>query len=192
MKKFILSLLFATLAPLLGLRAEMPGSETLLLGGANVQTELGLSPRQCRKIDLLRSEYRAAIQPLLLKDNASSAKALEILTTEFDAKSLALLTPSQRVALEKIQFKMLGPWILHDPSAQSKLGLSEQQKQKIASVAAKTNALNAKLSQKVLDGKITPATRINELRAYRLKQSLKLTKTLTPEQKVLFQKLGAS
>ncbi len=190
MKKFILCVLATAALSSGAAQADLPGSETLLLGGVNVRTELALSPKQCKELDRLRSEYRLASQPLLAKVDAESAKALAKTTEKFDAKSLAVLTPSQRAALTKVQFKMLGPWVLHDPATQQKLGLTENQKQQIAVVAAKTEALNAKLSKKVLDGKITPATRMNELRAYRLKQSIKLEKSLTLEQKAAFQKMG--
>lgn len=182
MKKFILIFLCGISLLVSSLHAASTGSQTLLLQGEQLRQELTLTKKQCNALDQLRADYRKEIQPFLAQADAKAANMLDSTTQKFDKKALSILSPAQKTKLKQLEYKILGPWILHTPSVQEQLSLTNRQKQQVAHVATKmTNYTNC-LNKKVAAGKMTPADRLNKLRIYRLQQGQVLEKILMPQQ----------
>ena len=182
MKKFTLILLCGISLLVSSLHAASTGSQTLLLQGEQLRQELALTKKQCNALDQLRTDYRKEIQPFLAQADAKAANMLDSATQKFDKKALSILSPAKKTKLKQLEYKILGPWILHTPAVQEQLSLTPCQKKQVAKVATKmTNYTNC-LNKKVAAGKMTPADRLNKLRIYRLQQGELLEKILMPQQ----------
>jgi hypothetical protein len=171
--------------------AETPGSATLFLSGENVRKELRISPSQARALDRLRTELRGEIQPFLEGRNAASASVISASIQAYDQKALAILTPTQRQNLRRIEARVLGPWLLHSPSVQTQLNLSEDQIRRINGIAERVERHNQRMHQRVERGRLTQPQRLESVRSYRLQQNPKLLGILTPEQLAAFQALSS-
>jgi hypothetical protein len=196
MKKLLPSLLLTAAIVLAAgnqpARADAPGSHLLLLSGANARQEIGLSASQQTSLDRLIGQYRQEIAPLMGRRDAQSAAMIEASTRAFDNRARAVLTPEQQSRLLQVEAKTLGPWVLHSPSVQEQLVLTDGQIARINAIAEKTQARNSELHRQVDAGKITPQERINKMRVFRLGQHRSLERILTPEQLATLRSLADS
>lgn len=170
--------------------ALTPGSTTLFLAGENVRQEVGITPTQARALDRLRRELREEIRPFCEARNAAAASMIAASVQTYDEKALALLTPAQRQKLRRVEARALGPWLLHSPSVQTELNLSDSQVRRIEAIAQRVERYNQRQHRRVDRGRITPAARLHLVREYRLSQNPKLLSILTPEQLQAFQALS--
>lgn len=169
-----------------------PGSHLLFLTGENVQRELALTPSQKKSISRLEAEYRQEVEPFLKRADAQAATMLKASTRAFDQRARDLLTDLQLSRLYEVEAKALGPWILHAPAVQKQLGLTNRQIAQVNRIADKTEEYNQKLHAEVTDGNLTKEQRIQKMREFRLRESRKLEKVLTTDQRKALQKLAQS
>jgi hypothetical protein len=168
--------------------SENPGSLVLLLGSDSVRQELQVSTQQAAILDSLRQEYRQQAQSLVNKaptnpeEAGNSVLALNALDDRFNRRALAVLNPSQQERLRAIEHTVAGGLMLRAPSVQESLNLTPSQIRKIDSLWQKLENTNRRLTQQAETGKITPARRLNMLRAERQKTAAGMEAVLNPQQ----------
>jgi hypothetical protein len=176
--------IFATIAAV-----EHPGSLPILLGVDKVRTELKLDSLQRALLDSLRAEYKSAARkltnpmPVSTLERTAAEKKLLQLNERFNRRALSMLSDDQRAKLVGIERRLLGPTMVYTPSIQAKLGLSEQQKEKVESIRRQGLAYVGKINRKFEAGKIGPQQRIQLLKNRRAKQNSEILQVLTPEQR---------
>jgi hypothetical protein len=168
---------------------ENPGSLPILLGVDKVRAELKLDSLQRALLDSLRAEYKSAARkltnpmPVSVQERAAGEKKLRQLNQRFNQRALSMLSDDQRAKLVGIERRLLGPTMVYTPSVQAKLGLTEQQKQKVESIRQQGLAYVGKINRKFEAGKIGQQQRVQLLKNRRTKQSSEILKVLTPEQR---------
>jgi Spy/CpxP family protein refolding chaperone len=168
--------------------SKTPGSSAILLGVDSVQKELKLTSLQRAVLNDIRNEYRDASRDITAKVTAgqqTKAKGLanlEALTAGSDRRALRVLNDDQKKRLEEIRHQILGGYMLLSPALQTKLGLSEAQKTKIAKIEARSEKNIAAANAAFEAGKISYYQRIVNLRNNRLDRSEELIDVLTPPQ----------
>jgi hypothetical protein len=174
---------------------EHPGSLPILLGVDKVRTELKLDSLQRALLDSLRAEYRSAARkltnpmPVSAQERAAAAKKLLQVNERFNRRALSMLSGDQRAKLLGIERRLLGATMVYTPSVQTKLGLTEEQKQKVEAIRQQGLAYVGKINRKFGAGKIGQQQRIQLLRNRRTKQSAEILQVLTPEQRNAVQAL---
>jgi hypothetical protein len=193
MKKLTTILLFGScmfLAGALDARADAPGSHLMLLSGENAQREIGLTPSQRKAIERLVADYRKEVAPFHARKDSQSAAMIEASMRAFDNRARGLLSTEQRTKLYVVEAKTLGPWILHSPSVQEQLLLSDSQISRINRVLERAAAYNTKLFKEVDAGKLTNAQRIEKMREFRVRESRSLERILNSSQREQFRKMA--
>ncbi len=79
--------------------------------------------------------------------------------------------------------------MVYTPSVQAKLGLTEQQKQKVESIRREGVAYVGKINRKFEAGKIGQQQRVLLLKSRRTRQSAEILQVLTPKQREVVQVL---
>ena len=183
--------LWATTAPV-----DHPGSLPILLGVERVRAELRLDSLQRALLDSLRGEYRSAARkltnplPQTAPDRAVAHAKLLRLNEQFNRRSLSILNPTQRARLSAIEAKFLGATLLYSPAVQTKLKLTDQQKQRIEAIRQKGLVYVGKVNRKFEEGKISQQARLQLLRSRRMAQGAEMLRLLTPEQRDAVLALG--
>lgn len=173
---------------------ENPGSLPILISLDHVGKELHLKSLQRSVIAGLRNDYRAAAMKITEAERESSSDTAQLqmqldhLTTTYNERVLALLNPHQRQRLREIERQVLGGTILTTPSEQQFLGLTEEQKKKIALLAEDDHKKAASINLKAKQGKLNYHRQIMALRKNRLKHANAMLKVLTPAQFVTWKK----
>ena len=176
--------LWATTAPV-----DHPGSLPILLGVERVRAELRLDSLQRALLDSLRGEYRSAARkltnplPQTAPDRAVAHAKLLRLNEQFNRRALSILNPTQRAKLSAIEAKFLGATLLYSPAVQTKLKLTDQQKQRIEAIRQKGLVYVGKVNRKFEEGKISQQARLQLLRSRRMAQGAEMLRLLTPEQR---------
>lgn len=164
-----------------------PGSLVLLLGGDNVREALGVTAKQERSLDALRSEFRdQAREAVGGAGGAARAEKLSKVTAAYDAKALSVLSAEQRSKLRMIEAQAVGPWALTATGVQNTLGLSPAQRAQIAEIAVRMDARVDLANQRARDGEISYARRVSELRAARKSLGRDIDSVLTPAQRAQY------
>jgi hypothetical protein len=183
--------LWATTAPV-----DHPGSLPILLGVERVRAELRLDSLQRALLDSLRGEYRSAARkltnplPQTAPDRAVAHAKLLRLNEQFNRRALSILNPTQRAKLSAIEAKFLGATLLYSPAVQTKLKLTDQQKQRIEAIRQKGLVYVGKVNRKFEEGKISQQARLQLLRSRRMAQGAEMLRLLTPEQRDAVLALG--
>lgn len=185
------------------------GSEALgLLQQAEVQKDLGLSEEQVRKIRDLQSGSQADMQREiqdLITQSGGMPGANEQFQKQFRDKVTAiqtkaskaaegLLTLDQLTRLKAIRLKRLGPVQLDHPAMAQRLGLSQEQQEKLKSLRTafleKLKAEMAAMNQAPPENR---KARMEEMqkKSKEIQKSLEedMLKVLTPVQRKRFEKL---
>jgi len=175
--------------------ASFPGSVPILLGYDSIRKDLSLSRSQCTALDRLRSSYKSdaravtARSPQTAVEKNAANTAIESLNAKYNARALALLTPAQTLRLDQIGHQTLGAWMLFLPRIQDSLHLADGQKALISKIEASGKTFVNDLNHDFEDGKISLQERLEKLRHWRNKESKKLMRLLTPEQRRSLQSL---
>jgi hypothetical protein len=168
---------------------DHPGSIPILLGLDPVRQYLQLTPVQCGLLDALRSDYKSQAQNITAigmdgQDAAlRSGWDLEDLRARFNARSLAVLNPSQQDGLRQIERQMLGGSLLTSPSEQKLLGLTADQQSSIAAISKADQANAASINAQFNAGKISSFRRDINLRRNQQQTSKQMLATLTDKQR---------
>ena len=187
----------AAALPVFGTTAavEHPGSLPILLGVDKVRAELKLDSLQRALLDSLRAEYRSAARrltspmPVSPQERDVAGKKLLQLNERFNQRALSILSVDQRAKLVGIEHRLLGATMVYAPSVQAKLGLTEQQKQKVESIRREGVAYVGKINRKFEAGKIGQQQRVLLLKSRRTRQSAEILQVLTPKQRDVVQVL---
>ncbi len=192
MKSTLLTLLVALSFGLSAGRASdatFPGSAPILLGNDAVRKELALSRSQCAALDSIRSQYKTDARAVTTRYPQSAAEkgaanaTIESLNAKYNARALAVLTPAQSQRLDQIGHQTLGGWMLFLPRIQDAIGLGADKKALIAKIEGSGKVLINSVNRDFEDGKISLQERLDRLRSWRIKESKKLMRILTPEQR---------
>jgi len=179
----------------LNLASDHPGSLPILIGNEAVRKELHLSSLQLALLKSLRGEYQDSVRKLthpMPKTEAELAvaeKEFFAVSVRFNNRALSVMNPSQRKRILEIEHQVLGATSLMNSSVQSKLQLTEQQKQKIESIRKKGMGYVGKVNRKFSEDRINADERLDLLRKHRISESKSLLKILTPEQRTAFDQL---
>jgi len=169
--------------------ASFPGSVPVLLGNDAVRKDLSLTRSQRAALDGLRSQYKAdarsvtARHPQSAVERAAANATLEKLNAEYNARALAVLTPPQAQRLDQIAHQTLGGWMLFVPRIQDSLKLSAEQKALVKKIQSEGKATLDEVNKEFEEGKVSLQERLDQLRAWRIKESKKLMRLLTPVQR---------
>ena len=187
----------AAALPVFGTTAavEHPGSLPILLGIDKVRAQLKLDSLQRALLDSLRAEYKSAARrltspmPVSPQERDVAGKKLLQLNERFNQRALSILSVDQRAKLVGIERRLLGATMVYTPSVQAKLGLTEQQKQKVESIRREGVAYVGKINRKFEAGKIGQQQRVLLLKSRRTRQSAEILQVLTPKQREVVQVL---
>ena len=187
----------AAALPVFGTTAavEHPGSLPILLGIDKVRAQLKLDSLQRALLDSLRAEYRSAARrltspmPVSPQERDVAGKKLLQLNERFNQRALSILSVDQRAKVVGIERRLLGATMVYTPSVQAKLGLTEQQKQKVESIRREGLAYVGKINRKFEAGKIGQQQRVLLLKSRRTRQSAEILQVLTPKQRDVVQVL---
>jgi hypothetical protein len=190
--------LCAAASPLLATTAavEHPGALPVLLGLDSVRTELKLDSLQRAVLDSLRDEYKSAVRkltnplPATPEQRVAAEKQLVGINERFNKRALSALSDGQRKRLQEVEHQILGATKLYSPSVQSKIALTDQQKQAIEAIRLKGLAYVGQVNHQFEDGQISFQDRLGLLRSRRVSQGTALFKVLTPAQRSAFLALG--
>lgn len=172
---------------------EHLGAVPVLLGLDSVRKELGLSQNQCLKLDKIRADFKADVRlittaaPVSATEKKAANSTVKDLLAQYNDKAVAVLTPSQNERLVQIEHQTLGGSVLFLPGLQKQLGLSQGQIAAIDKIHAEGEAFSSRVTASFENGDITLPERLETLKSYRLKQSAKVLRILTPEQRKTFE-----
>jgi hypothetical protein len=124
------------------------------------------------------------------QERTAAQKKFLQLNDRFNRRALSMLSEDQRAKLVGIERRLLGPTMVYTPSVQAKLGLTEQQRQKVESIRQQGLAYVGKINRKFQAGKIGQQQRLQLLKNRRTKQSSEILQVLTPEQRSAVQALA--
>lgn len=176
--------LWATTAPV-----NHPGSLPILLGVDRVSAELKLDSLQRALLDSLRGEYKSAARkltnplPQTAQERAVAQAKLLRLNEQFNRRALSILNLAQRAKLSAIEARFLGATVLYAPAVQTRLKLTDDQKQQIEAIRQKGVAYVGKVNRKFQEGKISQQRRLQLLRSRRMAQGGEMLRLLTPDQR---------
>lgn len=179
--------------PLLAAPTEHPGSVPVLLGLDSVRKELGLTRGQCAKLDKIRADFKAdahlitARPPSTPVEKNAANSTVKALVAKYNERAIAVLTPPQHERLVQIARQTLGGVMLFLPGEQKQLGLSAAQTAALEKIRADGEGFANRITSSFEKGGVTLPERLATLRDYRLKQSAKCLRVLSPAQQKAFQ-----
>lgn len=169
--------------------SDSPASLAVLLGLDGVRQELRISPAQCGLLDSLRSDYKKQAKNIMMIGEADQDAALRSdwdvrsLRKQYNARSLAVLTPDQQQRLLEIQRQMLGGSLLSSVTEQKLLGLSTSQQQQLSALSSSSQAQATSVNAQAKAGQISSFRKGIELRRIQRQTSDQMIAVLTPDQK---------
>jgi Spy/CpxP family protein refolding chaperone len=188
-----LALIFAVCPLHAASSPEHPGSVPVLLGLDSIRKELGLTKSQCQKLDKIRADFKADVRMVTTRTPAGPVEkkaantTVKTLISRYNEKAVAVLTPAQHARLVQIEFQKLGGLMVFLPGVQKNLGLSADQVAALDRIRSEGETFSSAVTRSFEDGKLTIQERLDALRKYRLKQSSKAVRVLTPGQQKSFQ-----
>lgn len=136
------------------------GPELTLLSRAEVQTELGLDPKQIQKIEALAAGFRSNAQRAAKGSADGSPEAavahLDEEVAAYNRELARLLTAAQRRRVREIQIQMVGNVALLEPPVRQRLGLGAAEAAKLDEVARENVAQVKELRRSLALGEISP------------------------------------
>lgn len=181
--------------PLLASATEHPGSVPVLLGLDSVKKELGLTKVQCSKLEKIRSDFKADARLITTRNPSTTVEktaantTVKALVAKYNEKAVSVLTPQQHERLLQIERQNLGGLVLFLPAEQKQLGLSAGQIAALGKIRSDGEAFASKVTSSFEKGDVTLSERLATLRNYRLKQSARCLRVLTPAQHKAFESL---
>jgi hypothetical protein len=167
---------------------DYPGSVTILMEISTVRKDLGLSPVQGAKLNVLRHDLKAKAKALAKNTGTLNAAGLTsdqrlfALIDRNNAKALALLTPAQFARFHQIQNQILGYTMLVSPKIQKELRFTPKQTALVEAVRVRGLEFVAQANRSFEEGTMSRLKRVEVLRNYRIEQAAEMKKILTPAQ----------
>ena len=181
--------------PLLAAPTEHPGSVPVLLGLDSVRKELGLTKIQRAKLDQIRADFKAdarlitARTPSTPVEKSAANATVKALLAKYNERAIAVLTTAQHERLVQIGRQTLGGVMLFLPGEQKQLGLYAAQTAALEKIRTDGEVFASRLTGSFEKGDVTLPERLTALRNYRLKQSARCLRVLSPAQGKAFQSL---
>lgn len=110
------------------------GGEALLLTQASVQKELKLNDDQTKRVTELVEKQREGFQGLRDLSREERREKMEAQRKASQTAVAEILNAEQQSRLKQISLQQRGAWAIEDPEVASVLGLSAEQKDKIAEI----------------------------------------------------------
>jgi hypothetical protein len=172
------------------------GSPAMMLQRQDVQSDLQLTDEQKTKLQEIQQNTMQAMQDARASagdDRAAMRKAMEPIFKKAGDDAMAVLTADQQKRLKEINIQVNGnSALINNKELQDQIGLSEDQKAKVADLVTKQQTANGSIFQKVQSGEIQredmgPLIQKNN-------QALKdeIGKVLTDDQKAKLKTAGGS
>lgn len=168
--------------------ADFPGAVPVILGNESVRQDLGLTKSQSLQLDKIRADYKASARALTSRHPESATEkqaantSIAQLNDQYNAKALQVLTPAQAKRLDQIGHQTLGGWMLLLPRIQKELQLTDKQVAAITSLRQNGEQFISRINKQFEAGDIGLQDRLNTLRDWRMKESEKFLRILTPSQ----------
>lgn len=128
-------------------RFQRGPSAAMLLRQESVQKELKLSNDQLKKVEELSEKMRGKMQDVFALEEPERGKRLQALNQENDKALAAILTPEQAKRLKQIVYQQQGTAALATQDVAKELGLSDEQRKRIADISAETGRKTRELVQ---------------------------------------------
>lgn len=170
-----------------GFRRLFGVSRAQLASLPDVQKELNMNDEQKTRVaevnDQLRDDRREVLGTAF--DNWSAAQQkMEALNNQASEKVNEVLEPTQRKRLQEIAIQQNGPRSIQDPEVAAELGLTDQQKAKLAEVVAENSkAFETGFGESSRDNWRERAGELAD------QADLRLLEVLTPEQQTKLESL---
>lgn len=191
----LLSVLAFLSGPVLASATGHPGSVPVLLGLDSVKKELGLTKVQCAKLEKIRSDFKADARLITMRTPSTAVEktaanaTVKALVARYNEKAVSVLTAQQHERLLQIERQNLGGLMLFLPGEQKLLGLSAGQIAALDKIRSDGEAFSSRVTGSFEKGEVTLSERLAKLREYRLKQSRRCLRVLTPAQHKSFENL---
>lgn len=169
--------------------SDSPASLAVLLGLDGVRQELHITPAQSGLLDALQADYKKQAKNIMAIGEADQDAALRAdwdvrsLRKQYNARSLAVLTPDQQQRLMELQRQMMGGSLLTSVSEQKLLGLNSRQQQQLAALGSSSQAQATSVNAQAQAGQISEFRKGIELRRIQRQTSDQMMALLTPDQK---------
>lgn len=135
------------------------GSPAMLLQRQDVQTDLALTDEQKTKLQDIQQTIRDAGREAYQNANgdfAAMRKAMEPVVKKAADDAMAVLTPDQQKRLKEINVQINGnSALVNNKELQDQIGLTDDQKTKIADLSTKMQAANASIGEKIRNQEIS-------------------------------------
>ena len=174
--------------PLMAAPNDHPGSVPVFLGVDPVRKELELTKSQCARLDQIRADFKSDARlitsrfPESAVEQQAANSTVKELVSKYNQKALAVLTPAQLERLLQIERQTLGGLMLFLPAEQKQLGLTDAQIASLDKIRKDGEGYANRVTASFEKGDITRFERLEALRTYRVKQSSKCLRVLTPAQ----------
>jgi Spy/CpxP family protein refolding chaperone len=134
------------------------GGPSQLLQRKDVQADLALTDEQKAKLDEIRTNVGSQMRDLFQNsgdDRAAAMKAMAPIMKKASDDALAVLTASQKQRLNEINIQLNGnSALINNNDLQNQVGLTDDQKAKIADLLKTQQAANASIMEKRRSGEI--------------------------------------
>jgi len=163
------------------------GSPAMLLQRTDVQADLSLSDEQKTKLQDIQSSARDAGREAFQNANGdfdAMRKAMEPIMKKASDDAMAVLTADQQKRLKEINVQLNGvSALVNNKELQDQIGLSDDQKTKIADLSTKQQAANRSIGEKIRNQEITFQDAGPEFQKNAQALKDEITKVLTDDQK---------
>ena len=164
---------------------------TQLLRSEQVQTELKLTDDQKAKVEAMPRPQRGQGGGGQ-RGGAMDADAMAKQMTEDKAATSAILTPEQETRLEQIRIQWAGPSAVTLPDVQESLGLSADQKTKIATLQTGMRKAMTDMLEKMRNGEVDRADMPGLMQKNNDIMASEVAKVLTADQTAKLKALGGA
>jgi Spy/CpxP family protein refolding chaperone len=164
-----------------------------MLRRSDVQTDLALTDEQKAKLQTIQDGVRSQMQELFQGggDRAEAMKQMQPIMKKASDDALAVLTPDQKHRLNEINVQLNGTSALIDnKDLQDQIGLSDDQKSKIADLVTTQRAANTAIGEKMRSQEIDREEGMAAMQKNQQALKDQIDKVLTDAQKAKLTAMG--
>jgi len=176
-----------------GGRGGNPNQPSSLLNRADVQKDLSITEDQKTKLGEIRTASRQKMTDAAAaagEDRAAQQAARQKVQEEVAKETLAVLTPEQQKRLKEIFIQVRGTQAVLNAEVAADLGLSDDQKSKIADLQKRQQQANQEIQAKMRDQSIDQAEARTEMQKNAKTLGDEIDKVITDAQKTKLKEMG--